>query len=33
VQLDSASIDASAPISEPGELVPPRTGPLCPPPP
>lgn len=33
VQLVSASIDASAPISEPGELVPPRTGPLCPPPP
>jgi hypothetical protein len=32
VQLVSASIDASAPISEPGEPVPPRTGPLCPPP-
>jgi hypothetical protein len=33
VQLISASIDASKPISEPGEPVPPPTGPLCPPPP
>ena len=32
VQLVSAGIDGSAPISEPGERVPPRTGALCPPP-
>jgi hypothetical protein len=32
VQLVSASIDVSTPMSEPGQPVPSREGPLCPPP-
>jgi hypothetical protein len=33
VQLVTTNVNISKPISEPGEPVPPRTGPLCPPPP